>query len=95
MAIERPSRPSPQIFGANGLTEDMWAVMEDCWKGIPSERPTSTQIVETIFAFPSAKADEPMTSDWEMELTSRPSYFLADVPLTDMLVDTDQELIEC
>lgn len=88
---KRPTRPSAEISDANGLSDSMWALMEKCWREFPRERPTSTQIVEALSNFPSAKAEEPMSCEWTESLPSRPSYFLTQNPLANVLLGRIQE----
>ncbi|KAF5349239.1 hypothetical protein D9756_009417 [Leucocoprinus leucothites] len=41
---ERPSRPNPEIFSKNGMTEGIWRLMQDCWSTNPADRPTAAEI---------------------------------------------------
>ena len=82
---KRPTRPSPETSDATGLSDLMWALMGRCWKESPSERPASTQIVETIASFPSAKAGE-FSSECISLTPLRQSYFLTDNPLANELL---------
>ncbi|GLB37954.1 putative as part of the replication protein A (RPA RP-A), a single-stranded DNA-binding heterotrimeric complex, may play an essential role in DNA replication, recombination and repair [Lyophyllum shimeji] len=47
---ERPARPpvSSSSWSAWGLTEDIWTLMEDCWKDNPEERPTIDEIIDYL-----------------------------------------------
>lgn len=40
----RPSRPTSSS-SARGLTDDIWALIEDCWKQDPAARPKAEEIV--------------------------------------------------
>ncbi|KAG5717225.1 Tyrosine-protein kinase isoform SRK4, partial [Termitomyces sp. T112] len=46
----RPSRPlsSSESWSSWGLTEDIWLIMEDCWKAEPSDRPTIGSILNRL-----------------------------------------------
>jgi len=41
---ERPTRPSAEL----GLMDHIWSLMQDCWKGVPTERPSVDQIIERL-----------------------------------------------
>ncbi|KAG6827960.1 hypothetical protein H0H87_003252, partial [Tephrocybe sp. NHM501043] len=41
---KRPPRPVGQIYQDRGLTDSMWRLMEDAWKGDPNVRPSARQI---------------------------------------------------
>ncbi|KAG6907964.1 hypothetical protein DXG01_006752, partial [Tephrocybe rancida] len=46
----RPARPlkSSPSWMEWGLTEDIWACIEDCWKGQPTERPPAATVVQRL-----------------------------------------------
>lgn len=46
----RPSRPptSSMSWGAWGLTEDIWSLMQDCWKEVPEELPTVEVTIQRL-----------------------------------------------
>ncbi|KAH0582257.1 hypothetical protein H2248_011898 [Termitomyces sp. 'cryptogamus'] len=46
----RPSRPlsSSESWSSWGLTEDIWLIMEDCWKAQPSDRPTIGSVLNRL-----------------------------------------------
>ncbi|KAG6907960.1 hypothetical protein DXG01_006748 [Tephrocybe rancida] len=46
----RPTRPpnSSLSWTEWGLTEDIWACIEDCWKGQPAERPLAAAIAQRL-----------------------------------------------
>ena len=90
---KRPIRPSPETANATGLSDPMWALMGECWRESPSERPTSTQIVETIALFPSAKADEFVSNEWISLSSLRQSYFLTENPFANELLGRIQEYL--
>jgi hypothetical protein len=50
---KRPPRPSHDLCRTRGLDDRMWHLMETCWAGKSSERPTAFQIVEQLRALPS------------------------------------------
>ena len=47
---KRPSRPtdSSEPWSKWGLTQEMWRLIEDCWKRIPAERPKVLRIMMRI-----------------------------------------------
>lgn len=45
----RPARPTdPSAWRTGCLTENIWLLMEDCWKGDPGARPTLQQAIERL-----------------------------------------------
>lgn len=88
---KRPSRPSSEIADTTGMGDHMWTLMENCWKASPSDRPTSTQIVETISSFARAKANESISSEWISSTPLRTSYFLTENPLANVFSNIFQE----
>ncbi|KAF8074155.1 kinase-like domain-containing protein [Lyophyllum atratum] len=44
---ERPHESSPS-WSIWGLTEDVWALMQDCWKETPTHRPTMDQVLQRL-----------------------------------------------
>lgn len=46
----RPSRPSHDLCRTRGLNDEMWQLIETCWGGEPSKRPTATQVVGQLEA---------------------------------------------
>ncbi|KAF9455741.1 kinase-like domain-containing protein [Collybia nuda] len=42
---ERPLRPVGSLYFDRGLTDHMWALMQDCWVHDPAHRPTASEIV--------------------------------------------------
>ncbi|KZO99054.1 kinase-like protein [Calocera viscosa TUFC12733] len=47
MENERPSRPGQEVT-ERGLSDDIWALMQDCWKGAWKERPTATDVCQRL-----------------------------------------------
>ncbi|KAG6905887.1 hypothetical protein DXG01_017094 [Tephrocybe rancida] len=49
-SAKRPSRPSEPgtSWQEWGLTENIWSLMEDCWKATASERPVVRQIIDRL-----------------------------------------------
>ncbi|KAG5352829.1 hypothetical protein C0989_000280 [Termitomyces sp. Mn162] len=46
----RPGRPpsSSKSWSSWGLTEDIWLIMEDCWKANPTDRPTIDSVLSRL-----------------------------------------------
>ncbi|KZT54923.1 kinase-like protein [Calocera cornea HHB12733] len=44
---ERPAHPGREAE-ERGLCDDMWAILEDCWKANGTDRPTSRELVERL-----------------------------------------------
>ncbi|KAG5726124.1 Serine/threonine-protein kinase HT1, partial [Termitomyces sp. T112] len=46
----RPMRPTEEspAWEEWGLTEDVWALMEDCWQNDPVKRPTADQVIQRL-----------------------------------------------
>ncbi|KAJ3555728.1 hypothetical protein NP233_g12141 [Leucocoprinus birnbaumii] len=45
---ERPTRPNPEIFSRNGMTEGIWRLMQDCWLTSPKDRPTASDVLARL-----------------------------------------------
>lgn len=45
---KRPTKPTPEdmAFQQFGLTEAIWGFIEGCWKQMPNERPTASEILK-------------------------------------------------
>jgi len=59
----RPSRPSHERCWIRGLNNEIWALIEDCWTGEPSERPFASQIVERLKALPNRPIDQRLAGE--------------------------------
>lgn len=46
----RPQRPKVDdlVWSTQGLTDGIWSLMTDCWKQLPSERPTMREIAKQL-----------------------------------------------
>lgn len=42
----RPTRPGHET--APELTDHIWAIMQDCWRDVPSDRPTVDEVLERL-----------------------------------------------
>jgi len=65
----RPTRP-PRIMEqliARGLTDNIWALMNDCWERDPDNRPSMTEALSRLFA-PQSE-DPRLPGEWENPLT--------------------------
>ncbi|KAF8991732.1 hypothetical protein BDQ17DRAFT_1370335 [Cyathus striatus] len=64
---EKPSRPdlesrAPESVFSRGLTEEMWTLMQDCWKFDPTERPNINEVLKKI---PTNYTDRRPDQSWE------------------------------
>ncbi len=48
---ERPVRPEGQ------LPDDLWSLIEDCWKRSPGDRPTAKALLSRLEALPDLLLD--------------------------------------
>ncbi|KAF8184521.1 kinase-like domain-containing protein [Mycena galopus ATCC 62051] len=64
----RPSR-TQSCTGTVAL-DNLWNLIQDCWKHNPDERPTAGQIVERLVA-PPIQATTQSTMDWDEKSTAR------------------------
>jgi hypothetical protein len=67
---KRPCRPPDEICTMTGLDCEMWHLIEDCWRQLPADHPTTTEIVERLCSR-VGRIDEQSLSDWDNSFTSR------------------------
>lgn len=48
MSGDRPSRPFSGLLVQRGLTDDVWQLMNECWKENPSERPSVLDVSKAL-----------------------------------------------
>lgn len=80
----RPERP-PASGSAFRLGDDMWDIVQDCWKKRPSARPTMKQVVERLPpSYRSGPTGTVVTSisrrAWSEEIRLRDTYGLQNSP---------------
>jgi hypothetical protein len=80
MRGEKPTHPTEEICHLHGLQDNIWELMQCCWKEQPSERPVATEIASIIAQLPICKADQRPVNEWDNTLPSRLSYFLTEHP---------------
>ena len=76
MQGNRPSRPSK--FGNEGrpVDDDLWALLEDCWKQAPNDRPEVGMIVQRIQSWPpKGNWDEVFMREIRSDIKENPFYF--------------------
>ncbi|KZT54924.1 kinase-like protein [Calocera cornea HHB12733] len=61
-AREQPSHPGAEAV-ERGLSDEMWAIMQDCWCSRPEERPSTTQLTQRI---PAATTSNMHSSTMEL-----------------------------
>jgi hypothetical protein len=61
----RPSRRA----NAPGLDDEMWAILEDCWKQDPTKRLHATEVVKSLASHPSQRQYTP-AQVWDGSFTS-------------------------
>ena len=54
----RPHRSSHDLSRIRGLTDEIWALIKNCWTAEPSERPSAGQTVHRLQALPNRPADQ-------------------------------------
>jgi len=54
---ERPTRPDPEVCLSHGLDNEMWAILEACWRKNREERPTSSQVIKALESRPHKGGD--------------------------------------
>ncbi|KAJ7490906.1 kinase-like domain-containing protein [Mycena latifolia] len=65
----RPTRPA--ACSGTAVFDNLWDLLQDCWKEHPDTRPTAAQIVERLMG-PSIQATTiQCTTDWDEKLSSR------------------------
>jgi hypothetical protein len=79
---KRPVRPPQDICETRGLSDTMWAIVESCWKMLPSDRPTAGDVVKNIRFLPNRAIDCRHHSGWDESFPPRLSYFAAENPLS-------------
>lgn len=68
---DRPRRPSDTSisWGPGGLNEDIWTLMEECWREDPTERPSISQILVRLA--PALPVDQRPPESWDTLSTAR------------------------
>lgn len=61
---KRPPRPSEPAM-ERGLHDEMWKLMEDCWKKYPVDRPEMTTVVHRLMP----------NYDWKEEMKERVNLY--------------------
>jgi len=93
MQGNRPSRPSHILSGTRGLNDDVWHLVEGCWNQYPKDRPTTVQIVKTLWDLPNRTLDSRPLDDFNITLSSKMWYKQEHHPfsaLTPNREDTDR-----
>lgn len=74
----RSPRP-PRTQGNDDIDDTMWQLIEECWAGQPSDRPSSGDIVIRI----SGAQDSSMAvADWDEEIMGRLKSPLTHIPIS-------------
>ncbi|KAJ7015836.1 kinase-like domain-containing protein, partial [Mycena alexandri] len=74
-----PTRP-PICFGTSQL-DCLWALLQDCWGGEASMRPTASQIIERLVEPSIGATTTSSTTDWDDTFTCKFRRSLQDRPL--------------
>ena len=72
MTGERPERPQGEA--GKRFTDDIWNMVEDCWKAKPSERITAKDILQGLEGkpYPSRSSSDLMKAWWEVDADDQP-----------------------
>lgn len=63
----RPERPSPEECWVLEVSDDLWSLIERCWKQAPVERPSMAQVALELkkWEIPFSEDDETDTAYWD------------------------------
>jgi hypothetical protein len=86
---KRPIPLPDQLRLSRGLDDDMWLLMEACWKHVPSDRPTATAVVQRLRDKLGLIKDSRPPSDWDDSFILRLRSNLAGHPFCPPAVDMD------
>lgn len=68
---KRPQRPSPD---RNGLDNDVWELIENCWDQNPALRPTAKQIIQRLSGLPNYPPDRRSSEVFDSPFSSQVLY---------------------
>ena len=77
----RPVRPPTNLCKSQGLDDEMWAIIGDCWVIEPMKRPSASELVRRLRPKVTIDKDRPIW-DWDNSFASRLRSNLLKHPLT-------------
>jgi hypothetical protein len=87
----RPSRPSHNISVTHGLDDEMWYLIEDCWKTQPMERPGASEVVRRLLCRPNVDICQRWPCDWDESFIFRLRSSMKEQPFYELAANLTKD----
>jgi len=74
------------------LDDNLWSLLQDCWKENPADRPDITQIIQRLISPPIGAKTTQSTADWDETFSSKFRRSLQEWPLLPSVTEIERRI---